>query len=75
MSTHSAPGRNIPGDLHQEHFYRLCKDSIRGHQANKNEKAIPKVGKALGTLSPLLDSLDLDNGISKPSGAHKAPHF
>ena len=28
INTHSAPGRNIPVDLHQEHLNRVCKDSI-----------------------------------------------
>ena len=30
VNTHSAPGRNIPADLHQEHLNRLCKESVRG---------------------------------------------
>lgn len=34
-----------------------------------------QVGKALGTLSPLLDNFDHVNGVSKPSGAHAAPNF
>ncbi len=43
ISTHNAPGRNIPGDLHQEHLNRVVKDAIRGLHSNKTEKAITKV--------------------------------
>lgn len=75
VSTHSAPGRNIPGDLHQEHLNRVVKDAIRGLRANKTEKAMTRVGKALGTLDPLLDNFDLVNMVSKPAGAHKIPGF
>lgn len=75
VSTHNAPGHNIPGDLHQEHLNRVVKDSIRGLHANKTEKAITRVGKTLGTLSPLLDNFDHVNMVRKASGAHKAPRF
>ena len=71
MNTHSAPGRNIPADLHQEHLNRLCKESVRGLRANKTEKAIIHVGKILGTLAPLLDNYDIDNNVGVVSGAHR----
>ncbi len=73
ISTHSAPGRNIPEDLHQEHLNRVCKDAVKGLSANKTEVAIDRVGKALGTLSPVLDQFDHQNKVLKPSGAHRAP--
>ena len=73
MNTHSAPGRNIPADLHQEHLNRLCKESVRGLRANKTEKAIIRVGKILGTLAPLLDNYDIDNNVGVVSGAHRTP--
>ncbi len=34
-----------------------------------------QVGKALGTLSPVLEKFDSVNGVTKPSGAHTAPGF
>ena len=37
VSTHEAPGRNIPSDLHQEHLNRIVKDAIRGLNTNKTE--------------------------------------
>ncbi len=74
ISTHSAPGRNIPGDLHQEHLNRVCKDCIQGLGSNKTESAITRVGKALGTLAPLLENFDADNRVADLSGSHKAPN-
>ena len=74
INTHSAPGRNIPVDLHQEHLNRVCKDSIKGLQSNKVETAITRIGKALGTISPVLDQFDEQHNVKKPSGAHKVPH-
>ncbi len=67
VSTRSAPGRNIPEDLHQEHLNRVCKYAVRGLHANKT--AIDRVGKALGTLSPVLDQFDDQNKVKKTSGA------
>ena len=45
ISTHSEPGRNIPGDLHQEHLNRVCKDCIQELGSNKTERAITRVEK------------------------------
>ena len=73
ISTHSSPGRNIPEDLHQEHLNRLVKESIRGLGANKTEAAITRVGKALGSLFPVIQRFDEENGVHKPSGALKLP--
>ena len=73
VNTHSAPGRNIPADLYQEHLNRLCKESVRGLRVNKTEKAIIRVGKILGTLAPLLDNYDIDNNVGVVSGAHRTP--
>ena len=45
LSTHDAPGHNIPLDLHQEHLNHVAKDAIRGLHANKTEAVITKVRK------------------------------
>ena len=55
VNVHGLPGRNISSDLHQEHLNRVCKDAVRGLGTNQTEKSIGRVGKALGTLSPVLD--------------------
>lgn len=75
VSTHNAPGRNIEEDLHQEHLNRVVKDCIAGLGANKTEAAVTKVGKALGTLAPVLETFDADNHVKLPSGAHRAPSW
>lgn len=49
ISTHNAPGHNIPCDLHQEHLNRIVKDAIWGLQANKTGSRIIRVAKTLGT--------------------------
>lgn len=68
VNVHGLPGRNIPADLHQEHLNRVVKEAIRGLGANKTERAIARVGKALGTVSPVLDQFDNDNGVQHYSG-------
>ncbi len=73
VNTHSIPGRNIPCDLFQEHLNRVCKEAVRGLRANKTEKAITKIGKTLGTVVPVLDNYDTENGVTHVSGAHKVP--
>jgi len=62
INTHGKPGKNIPNDLHCEHLNRLCKTSIKGIGANKTEKCITRVAKALGTLDPVLKQFDVNNG-------------
>lgn len=71
INTHGQKGRNIPNDLHCEHLNRLCKTSIAYLQANKTAESICRVASALGTLWPLLDSFDKQNGVTKPSTTHK----
>lgn len=73
VNVHGLPGRNIPGDLYMEHLNRICKDAIRGLGANQTEKAITRVGRALGTLSPVLDQYDKDNLVQSISAIRSIP--
>ena len=70
INTKGHPGCNIPCDLHIEHLNRLLKDAIKGLGPNKTEKCIIRVGKALGTINPVLHQFDVSNGILTPSGHH-----
>ena len=70
VNVHGRPGKNIPADLHMEHLNRLAKGAMKNLGANKTEKAISRVGRALGTLGPLLDHFDGENAIIPVSGAH-----
>lgn len=70
INTHGLPGRNIAGDLYMEHLNRVAKDAIKGLGANKTEQSIERVGKAIGTIAPLLHSFDEQNARQEVSGAH-----
>ena len=54
-----------------EHLNRVAKDAIRGLGANKTERAIERVGKAIGTLAPLLESFDQKINVKEVSGSHR----
>ncbi|SMN01813.1 hypothetical protein SPONN_105 [uncultured Candidatus Thioglobus sp.] len=71
INVHGTPGHNIPKDLHMEHLNRLVKESIRSLQANKTKKSIARVGRALGTLDPVLANFDKNNDVSSHSGMHR----
>lgn len=45
INVHGLPGRNIPGDLHQEHLNRLAKQAIGRLGSNKTEKQLHVSGK------------------------------
>lgn len=73
INTRGIAGHNIPCDLFMEHLNRLCKEAIAGLRANKSEKAIIRIGKAIGTLHPVLDQFDAVNAVASLSGIHSQP--
>ena len=70
INVHGRPGKNIPADLQMEHLNRLVKQSIKTLGPNKTEKAITRIGRAIGTVAPVLQVFDQENSVAKPSGAH-----
>ena len=70
INVHGLPGHNISCDLHMEHLNKLVKVSIEGLGANKSEKAIKRVAKAMGALSKTTESFDSEVGVASPSGKH-----
>lgn len=70
VNTQGKPGRNIPADLHLEHLNRLVKGAIGSLGSNKTESCITRVGRAIGTLQPVLDQYDVSNRVTHPSGSH-----
>ena len=56
-----------------EHLNRVAKEVIKELGANKTHKTICHVGKALGTISPVLDNFDKECGIADVSGLHTKP--
>ena len=73
MNTHGVQGRNISLDFHQEHLNRLIKTAIKSLGPNRQDSAIIRCGKALGTISKVLHQFDKDNDIAAASGAHSCP--
>ena len=72
VNVHGHPGKNIEADLHVEHLNSVAKQSIKTIGPNKTQKAIERLGIAIGTLAPVLTQFDEDNDIAENSGAHKA---
>lgn len=73
VNTRGLPGHNIPCDLFMEHLNRLCKEAIAGLRANQHERAVIRVGKAIGTLYPVVEQFDKVNSVASISGAHFKP--
>ena len=67
------PGKNIPDDLHMEHLNKIAKGAILFLGSNSSEKAITRVGRAIGTLSPVLDNFDEVNNVTTSSTSQKRP--
>ena len=63
--------KNIAADIQMEHLNRIAKDA--NEYTNKTKKAVTKVGRAIGTIAPLLANFDEENCIATPSGVHHAP--
>ena len=53
-----------------EHLNKVAKVAIDGLGANKSEKAITRVGKAIGTMTSTIDNFDTVNKVPAESGAH-----
>ena len=74
VNTQGRPGRNIPVDLHMEHMNKLAKGAIRfTGGANMSERAVSRVGKGIGTLSPVLDNFDEVNNVATSTSSQKRP--
>ena len=74
MNTQGRPGRNIPVDLHMEHMNKLAKGAICfTGGANMSERVISRVGKAIGTLSPVLDNFDEVNNVATTTSSQERP--
>lgn len=56
-----------------EHLNKIAKGAIRFLDSNKTEKANQRAGRAIGTLSPVLDMFDEVNNVSACSSVQKKP--
>ena len=75
VNRHGIQVLNIAADLHLEHLNHVRKELILGLGPNKTESVITCVGKALGTLSPILDQCDNENHVGTVCRAHCTPGF
>jgi len=71
VNTHGRTGRNIPVDLEMEHLNKIAKSGLRYLGSNKSEESIKRVGRAIGTVAPLLESFDSENHVHPVSSAQK----
>ena len=70
INVHGLPGHSISCDLHMEHLNRVAKIAIDGLGANKSQKAIKRIGKAIGTVSLSIENFDAISNVPAVSGAH-----
>lgn len=68
INTNGATGHNISCDLHIKN--KVAKVAIKGLGANKSEKAISRVSRAIGMMTSTLDNFDSVNNVHAVSGAH-----
>lgn len=71
VNVHGRPGKNVPVDLHMEHLNKIAKCNIRFCGSNVNAKSISRIGRAIGTLSPVLESFDTNNNVEQVSSFQK----
>ena len=74
INTSGHPGRNISCDLHIEHLNRELKNCINPGSVKK-ENAVVQVGKAIGTIAPVLQQYDKENHIKSHYTRHKSSDF
>lgn len=65
------PGRNISADLFMEHLNRELKSAIASC-SGKTEEGILRLGKAIGTVAPVLQHFDEIGNIKHHETRHKA---
>lgn len=73
VNVRGLPGKNIPLDLHMEHLNQIAKGAIRNLGPNKTVKAVSRVGRSIGTLSPVLDQFDSENSVNVSSSKYRRP--
>jgi hypothetical protein len=67
-------GKRVAMDFHMENMVKAMKQSLQHLGVNINEKTAQVEARALKGMVDLIDSHNLDLGITKPSGYHKQKH-
>ncbi len=73
INTSGSPGKNVPVDLHMEHLNKIAKGAIGKLGSNKSIKAIQRIGRAMGTLSPVLNNFDSVNNVVQTTSKQTKP--
>lgn len=64
-------GKNIPMDLRLEHLNNLLKGLLKHLGPNLTESAASRCSKSIGHIERLLDAVDDDLKLNRPTGHHK----
>ena len=56
-----------------EHLNKIAKGAIGQLGSNKSTKAIERIGRAMGTLSPVLENFDCINKVVHTSSRQRKP--
>ena len=70
INTHGGLGRNIPCDLHNEHFNKLFKEAVAHMGANFTEDATTRVARSVTFISHVADRFESQTKIHPDSTAH-----
>ncbi|XP_073728877.1 uncharacterized protein [Misgurnus anguillicaudatus] len=71
-SSKGGNGNNIPLDLHLEHLNNFLKSFLKGLGPNLSENSARRVSQSIGVLKEMMDKVDADLSINRPSGSHRA---
>ena len=75
VNTQGRPGKNIPLDLHMEHFNRKLKMMIRNLGSNITPKAVHRAAKAFGIVNQVCCQFKRDSDVSNNKPYHSMPSF
>lgn len=75
VNTSGCVGNNISADLHMEHMNREIKSGLANMSCATLKAAIIRLGKAIGTLSPVLNNFDISTEIKSHRSGNKPKKF
>lgn len=75
VSNHGGRGRHLSRDLRLEHINKVAKESLKSQGAmNINEKLARRAGNCIGKIEMVLESVEKELVLSKPSSHHKSKY-
>ena len=74
VNRRGGPGHRVELDFHMENTVKMMKQALKHLGVNLNERSADIEAKALNELVLLVDSMNKDLCVSKPSGYHKKKH-